>query len=247
MSRAVQAIVRNDLRAIRRDHVAGGTIVLTMLGTAVIMTLGAFQDRLPGWSSWFPLMLAFSLVGGPAGFGLLFGLLMVDEGDTGVRDALAVVPVPPTVFVTVRTIVATSWMAVWPVTSIYLMNWTWGAVDEPLLHWLAVVAPLAVSTPAFALVVPTLADDKVGALAVFKGLSFLSLAPVVIFFVPADAWFRPLFIVSPTTWSVEALLAFLGDGRSIGYRWAAGGILYAVALVALVASALRRKVYGLHH
>lgn len=242
-TRAVRTILWLDVRAIRRDHVAVGTIILSALGTVVIAVLGVFQDRLPGWSSWFPFMVAASLVGAPAGFAFPFGLLMVDEGDTGVRDALAVTPVRPAVFFAARTVMATAWMAVWPLTAVYVMNATWRAVDLPLAHWLAVAGPLALFTPAFVLLVPALARDKVGALAVLKGLSFLCLIPLALFLVPADAWYRPVFLFSPTGWFVEAFQAFLGDDSGTGYSRAQGGMVYAMLLLALVAAGFRKKVY----
>lgn len=246
MTSVARSIVRRDLRAIRRDQVAVGTVSLSVLGAAAVAVLGAFRHGAPGWAAWFPFMLAMSLVGGPGGFGLPFGLLMVDEGDTGVRDALAVSPVPPAVFVSLRTAVATGWMAVWPLASIYIMNSTWQAVDLPFRHWLAVTSPLALLTPAFALIVPTFARDKVSALAVFKGLSFLSLAPLALFFLDDGSWLRGPLLVSPTAWPVEALRAFLRGAPTAGYRWAVGGMVFGAILIAVTVWEFRRRVYGLH-
>ena len=243
---AVYSIVKLDVRGIRREHVALATVALSMLGTFTITALGAFQDRLPGWSAWFPFMVAVSLVGGPGGFGFLFGLLMVDEGDTGVRQALAVSPLQPTLLILTRTVVATAWMCVWPLASVYLMNWTWEAIDLRLLHWLAIVGPLALLTPALSLVIPTLANDKVGALAVFKGLSFVTLIPLALYFVSGNVWYRPLFLVSPTGWMVETYQTFLDHRTLSGYRWALGGAVYAIVLLAVVVRLFRRSVYRLH-
>jgi ABC-type multidrug transport system permease subunit len=242
---AAWSIVKLDVRGILRDQVALATVLLSLVGTLIIAGVGAWPGRPEGWARWFPLVVAVSLVGGPAGFGFLFGLLMVDEGDTGVRRALAVTPVRPEVFLLVRTVVATAWMAVWPLASVYLMNWTWRALDLTFLHWLAVVMPLALFTPAFTLVIPSLADDKVGALAVFKALSFLSLVPLALFFVPAGAWYRRLLLISPTGWIVEAYRAFLDAVPSAGRLWALGGALYAAVLLAAVVILFTRKVYRL--
>ena len=245
-ARAVPSIVLHDLRGVRRDHVALATVLLAVLGTAGVAMLGVFQHRLPGWSAWLPFVLAVSLVGGPAGFGFLFALLMVDENDTGVSDALAVTPIPPTLFPLVRTIAVTGWMALWPLASVYLMNWTWRAVNLSLMQWLAVVIPLALLTPAFALLIPTLARDKVEALAAFKGLSFITLFPLVLFLVPADAAYRVPLFVSPTSWSVEAYRAFLADQPASGLRWAIGATVYAVLILAIVVHFFGRKVYRQH-
>ena len=243
---AVAAIVRNDLRAVRRDHVLSVTVALSFAATAIIATLGLFQERLAGWSAWFPFIVAISMVGGPGGFGVLFALLMVDEGDTGVRDALAVSPIPAMRFLLVRTLVATGWMVAWPLASVLLMNATWRSIDLSLASWLAVIVPLALFTPSFALLIPTVAKDKVGALAAFKALSFLTLAPLALFFVSRDAWYRPLFLLSPAGCPVEAYRAFL-DGRPLhGAAWSGAAIVYAAALLATVMNRFRTKIYRLH-
>ncbi|MEJ2204116.1 MAG: hypothetical protein P8170_08395 [Gemmatimonadota bacterium] len=240
------ALVLNDLRGVRRDRVLSATVTLSLLATTVITVLGVFQDRLDGWSAWFPLVVALSLVGGPGGFGFLWGLLWVDEGDTGVRDALAVTPVPPTRLLFVRTVTATGWTTAWPLASVYLMNSTWQAVDLPLSHWLAVIIPLALFTPSFALLIPTVADDKVGALAVFKALSFLTLAPLALFFMPTDAVYRPLLLISPTGCFVEAYQAFLRHLPEQGALWSVGATVYALLLLAIVVHRFRTKIYRLH-
>jgi hypothetical protein len=243
---AVASIIGLDLRGIRRDHVALATVLLSVLGTVAITVVGAIPQRPSGWSTWFPFIVAVSLLGGPSGFGFLFGLLMVEETDTGVRDALAVMPVPPGRFLLVRTVVVTTWVAAWSLTSVYLMNWSWQGVDLSLSSWLAVVIPLALFTPAFALLIPALARDKVGALAVFKGLSFLTLTPLARFLVSDDAVYRFLFLVSPTGWVIEAYRAFLAHVPTSGAGWATGALVYAAALLAIVVALFRRRVYRLY-
>jgi hypothetical protein len=250
---AVYNVVKLDAMAIQRDQVAVATVALSVLGTLAVTTAGVFEHRLPGWSDWFPFVIAVSLVQGPGGFGLLFGLLMVDEAETGVREALAVSPVRPTLLITIRTIVPTVWMCVWPPVSIWLMNSTWQAINLHPGEWLAVVGPLALLTPALALLIPTIAADKVGALAVFKALSFVMLAPLALYFIRETAWYRPFFLASPSGWSIEAYRAFLaedssygpalGDRWTSGYLWACGGAAYALVLLAISVHFFRRNVY----
>jgi hypothetical protein len=243
--RAILTIIQHDVRGIWRDRVALTTLALSILGTLAITILGHFHDRLPGWSAWFPFIVAMSLVGGPGGFAFLFGLLMIEEGETGARRALAVTPVPPPTFLLTRTAVVTAWMGVWPLASVYLMNWTWQVIDLPIAHWIAIVAPLALFTPALALVIPTLADDKVGALAVFKGLSFIMLLPLALYIIPRGAWYRPVFLLSPAGWVVQTFQAFLDHPPYSAYWWAVGGVTYAIGLLAAVVYVFRSKVYEL--
>jgi hypothetical protein len=239
------SIVHLDARGIARDRVALATILLSALGTGAIAALGLFQARLPGWSDWFPFVVAVTLVGGPGAFGFLFGLLMVEEGDTGVRDALSVTPVPPSALLAIRTVVATSWMLVWPLASVYLMNLTWRSIELSFAEWLAVVGPLALFTPALALAIPGAARDKVGALAVFKGMSFLMLAPLALYFLSEEAWYRVVFLVSPAGWVMESYVAFLNRRAGEGYGWALGGTTYAIVLMIGVVVLFRRKIHRL--
>lgn len=241
----VYSVLELDARGIARDHVALATIALSLLGTLTITALGLFQGHAPGWTRWFPFLIAASLLGSPGGYGFLFGMLLVDENDSGVRQALAVSPLRPTLLVLTRTAIATVWMCIWPLTSIYVMNSTWRASDIPFQQWLAVVLPLSLLTPGLALIIPTLAADKVGALAVFKGLTFITLIPLGLYFVPEGAWYRPIFLASPTSWTVEAYQAFLNQRPASGYVWTLGGSVYAVSLLAVAARAFWRKVYRL--
>lgn len=239
---ATTALIQLDTRGILRDNVMLINVGLSTVTAIIITVLGLFQETLPGWAAWFPFMIALSLVSGPGGFGYMFGLLMVDEGDTRVRQALAVTPVPPILMILTRTFVAMLWLCIWPILTISLMNSTWQALDLPLLNWAAVIVSVAILAPVFALAVPLLAADKVGALAVFKGLTFVTLIPLAMYLVEPDAWYRFLFLASPTGWTIEAFDAFVA-GKSTGYAWAAVGALYNLGLLALCVHFFQKNIY----
>ena len=242
---AVAAIVRLDMRGIARDNVMAINVVVSALIVAVIAVLGLFQDSLPGWREWFPFMVALSLVSGPGAFGYQFGLLMVDENDTGVRDMLSVTPVRPTTLVLTRTVVSLTWLCVWPVVTIAIMNGTWQAIDMPLLAWAAVILSVALLAPLLALTIPTLAVDKVEALAYFKGLTFITLIPLAMYFIEGSPWYESFFLISPTGWTIKAFDALVA-GSASGYLWAAGGAAYLLALLATAVHFLLRNVYRLY-
>jgi fluoroquinolone transport system permease protein len=242
---AVRSIVLLDIRGILRDNVMFINVGMSVVTVAIITALGFYQQHLPGWAAWFPFMIALSLVGGPSGFGVLFGMLMVDESDCGVRQALVVTPVPPTTLILTRTVVATVWMCLWPVLTLWVMNAAWQAIDLSAAEWMTIIFCYALLTPALALAIPALSADKVEALAVFKGLSFVCLIPLALYFVAADAWYRPLFLVSPTAWGIEAFDAFRG-GSAAGFAWAAGGAAYALVLLGAAIYYFRSHVYRLN-
>jgi len=87
---------------------------------------------------------------------------------------------------------------------------------------------------------------KVGAVAIFKALSFVTLALLALFFIPADAAYRHLLLISPTGCIVEAYQAFLGHLPEQGAAWSAGAAVYAATLLAIVEHRFRAKVYRLH-
>jgi hypothetical protein len=182
------------------------------------------------------------LVGGPAAFAFLVGSLMVEEGETGVRWALAVAPIRPRELLLARTAVAAAWTCAWPLASVYVMNAAWRVVELSVREWLMVIVPLALLTAGFVLIIPTLARDKVSALAVLKALSFVSLIPLALFLIPSHAGYRFLFLLSPTAWAVEAFRALVAAEGGAAW-WAVGGTGYAVALVLIALHYFERNVY----
>ncbi len=240
---AFTALVQLDIKGILRDDVMLINVVMSIIPIVIITTLGAFQDHLPGWADWFPFMVAYTLVGG-VGFAFMFGLLMVEESDTGVRAAMLVTSISPNLFILTRTLVATVWMLIWPYITIVIMDSTWQVLHLSAFELFTVVAMLALLTPALALAMPVLGSDKVEALAIFKGINFIMLIPLALYFFDADARYRPFFLVSPTAWTIETLDALI-RGDSNGYLWAAGGTGYALILLIAAVVAFRRKVYKL--
>lgn len=241
---AITAIVQLDIRGILRDNVMFINVALSTVTVAIIATLGLFQDDLPGWREWFPFMIALSLVSGPGGFGYLFGLLMVDESDSGVRSALVVTPVRPRTLILTRTVVAMAWLCIWPAITISIMNAAWQTLELGLLEWAALIGSLAILAPVIALAIPMMAADKVAALAVFKGLTFVTLLPLAMYFIDVDAWYRLVFLASPTGWAIQAFDAFRG-GDGSGYWWAAGGAVYATSLLGMAVHFFQRNIYKL--
>jgi hypothetical protein len=239
---ATTAIIQLDARGIFRDNVMLINVGLSTVTAIIITVLGLYQDDLPGWAAWFPFMVALSIVSGPGGFGYMFGLLMVDEGDTGVRQALAITPVPPIRMILTRTVIAMLWLCIWPVLTISLMNASWQVLDLPVLQWAAVIGSVAILAPVFALAVPLLAEDKVGALAVFKGLTFVTLIPLATYLIEPDAWYRLIFLVSPTGWAIQAFDAFV-QGETAGYWWATGCAVYNLALLSLCVHFFQKNIY----
>jgi len=242
---ATASILALDARGVMRDNVMLYNVGLSVVGMSVITLLGYFHHSDQAWLAWFPFLIVMAIITNPSGYGFLFGLLMVDEQDSGVRSALAVSPVRPTTMLVVRMITSTLILVIWPMITIVIMNATWRALPVSYLQAAAVVTMLAPVAPLTALSVASYASNKVEALAIFKGISFVMIAPLALKFIAADAAFRPFFLLSPTGWGYFAFDTVSNGNALAGYLYVAGGLLYNVFLLALTVGYYLRKTYKL--
>lgn len=235
------AILLLDWKGITRDAVLALNASLSVGVMLAITVIGALRGDEPAWARWFPALVALSLLTGPPSWGFLFGLLMVDEKDTGVRGALAVTPVSARRMLGVRSLFSLGLMTAWPLVSLAVMNATWRVLDVAWWAWLPLVATLALGAPLTALSVSAVAGNKVEAMALYKGINFAALTPLALYLVPPEAGWRWLFFALPSTWGLEAFEA-LHTGRD-ATGWLAGALAFHVVLLLAALRAWTRGVY----
>jgi fluoroquinolone transport system permease protein len=143
----------------------------------------------------------------------------------------------------IRSSISFALMIAWPLATLYVMNSTWRALDVPLQQILALIAMLALLAPVTALAVAAFAANKVEALAIFKGVNFAGLAPLALYFLPADASYRAAFLLTPTGWGVFAFEAFRAGDAARGYLHVIGGAVYLLILLALCVRSYLASVY----
>lgn len=240
---AVTAILTLDARGIMRDSVMLANIGLSVVGMLAITAVGYFQSSNEVWSAWFPFLIILSLMSGPGAYGFLFGLLMVDEKDTGVRGALSVMPVRPFTMLATRTLIAVLLMLVWPMITVVVMNATWQSLPIPYSQIFLVVCVLALIAPVTALAVASYSTNKVEALALFKGLNFLILAPLILKFIPEGAAYQYLFLVSPSAWGYYAFDSFVQGSVTAAYFWLTGGVVFNLFLLGMAMSYYMSATY----
>ena len=239
---AMVSILKLDARGVMRDNVMTVNILLSALVMVIITIVGLFKAD-TDWADWFPFMMIMSLMTGPAAYGFLFGLLMVDERDMGVRSVLAVTPVPQTRMLLMRTLTVACLMIVWPLFTYYVMNSTWQGLDFRFVDVLALVLMLSLAAPLTAMAVASYAQNKVEAIALFKGINFIILLPLALYFLPEDSAYREVFLILPSGWAVFAFEALKDHDTGAAYGWIVGGTTYHGILLFIAARTFIKDLY----
>lgn len=223
----------HDLASIRRDQV-----LINVVGLMVLIVGVAAGMRIFGYfSDWWVTIQIILLLGYMPGMGYLSAVLVVDEMDSGVDRALRVTPLSPSRVLALR------------VSMCILFVWSYGLamvlvarmIDLPAVQWLLPLLALSLSSVWTTVTIPALSRDKVQALGLFKGLNLYVQIAALYLFLPQDSWYARLLFLSPATWSVKSILAFIDGTATAGYLWALGGALFWSVLIAGSISAYRQN------
>lgn len=229
----LQSVIRHDFINIRRDDVMRnlvGMMVVIIAAAALVRALGYFEP----W--WVEIQIVLLLSYTP-GIGYLFGMLIVDEFDSGVNQAMQVSPLDTSGVAVARVVVAVAFVFVYSLAMLGIVR----MIEISFVHVVLPLLGLAVATAWATITVPAFAKDKVQAFGLFKVVNISVQVAAVSLFVPEDAWYAPVFLLFPATWSVRGLLAFLAGDTTSGALWSLGGVAYFAVLLGISALAYHRK------
>ena len=240
---ALRAFGRNDLKSIKRDSLLIYMLIIPPLMVLLVrLILPWLTNRLADNFAfdlvpYYPMLLSFFFVLQlPLLFGLLVGLLILDERDDDTLTALRVTPISMTGYAIYRGGAATLLSTLYIVIALP----STGLMPLTLLPALIPIAVLSgVLAPLFGLILATIASNKVEGLALMKALGIFLLGPLAAYFI--DSNWQLLMGILPTYWPAKAFWVASEGGNF--WPYVVVGAIYSLLLVALLLRRFKAKVF----
>jgi fluoroquinolone transport system permease protein len=236
---ALSALVAADSRILWRDPLLAWVLLMPVglavlfriliprVGDALLSSTGFDLTR------YHPLIMGGYLMTAPGIVGMVIGFLLLDERDARTLLALRVSPLSMRRYlayrVTVPLLVGTAATLIgYPLA---------GMSGLPVMTLLPISAVAALSAPSLALVLATIAPNKVAGFAVVKLLNVVNLLPIVAFFLPPPVQYAAGIL--PAFWPMRALWSAVAGETFVGYLFM-GTLIGMVAIVGTAALFDRR-------
>jgi fluoroquinolone transport system permease protein len=239
--RTLAAFGRNDLVNIWRDSLL---IYIVIVPWLMVLMLRLLIPNISAWfdntysidlETYYPLILSFLVMQTPLMFGIIAGLLVLDERDEHTLMALRVTPLPLLGYMGYRIGMT---MLVSIVTVVLVLPLT-GLL--PLAQLPAVLPSVALASligPLLALVMVVFAGNKLEGLALMKGFGILLVGPLAAYFI-TSRW-QLLLGVLPTYWPARAYWEASNGGT--GWPFLLVGFAYYVLLLVWLLGRFQRRL-----
>ena len=239
------SILRFDLRAIARDHLLALIVVLITIVISVVFGVGLMRTELGAEPArhWIRYLVILSIISNSGSFGMVFAVLLIEEIETGVRSAIMTTPFPPAQFLLMRTPLLIVLLTMIGTATGWALSFAWDLSALSFPQWVVLALAGALVGPAVMLSLSTFASNRLEAMAMGKFYSWIVTAPILIYMLPTDAWYRHLFMVLPTTPLINAYEAFQNGASVNAYLWLLFGAIYATFLTGLAVHFFLRRQY----
>ncbi len=220
-------IVKADLYAVMREPFFWLILLSPMLlGVGLRYFLpyltGQFQNF--DLRDYYPVIIALSILTPPLYYGIVLALQVLEEKDENVLIAIAVTPIKLRTYLAARIAVYT----IISLPQIVIVHQLIGVIEIQLvkLIWVAIAASL--NTSLIVMLLAALAKNQLEGMVMGKGLGFIILLPLAMYFVP-DYWHLVCGVL-PTYWPIIAYYTAVSDTGS--------DVFFALAIVMAVLSQL---------
>ena len=238
----LRALIAADARVLWRDPllmwmtavpVGMALLIRVIVQVGETLLLNSGFDLAP----YHPLIMGGYLMSAPGMIGFVIGFLLLDERDTGTLRALRVTPLSMRDYLAYR---ATGPLVVGTVSTVIGYPLA-GLSPIDLGPLLAIAAVASLAAPLLALVLATVAPNKVAGFAVVKVLNGVNLLPIAAFFMPEPGQY--VAGVLPTYWPMRALWSAAGHQPYTGIL-AIGAVVGVTAVMVAMRLFNRRLAAG---
>jgi fluoroquinolone transport system permease protein len=235
----VATFVGVDVRRIARDP-----MLLLLVAVPLLLAL-VLRFTLPDLLALLPpavdrattalVISAIMLLMAPLTFGLVIGLMLLDERDEGILTAIAVTPVGTRRFLLLRLTVPAMWAFALATVLVPII----GLVHVPTARLTGASSLAALEAVLIALLLGGLARNKVEGMALGKVVNVIFFIGAAVAWLPAP-WHWSGAIV-PSYWPMRLLLSSDAPAAWFAALLIAGGVVHASALVLLLRFFERRS------
>lgn len=205
---SIRALTISDLRNLNRDSLLRLMVIYPwllalLLRWVIPFLVEGFVEQFDLRPYYGLLTSFFSIMLIPQIFGSVIGFMLLDERDEGTLTALRVTPLTLERYLVYK--LAVPFLVA--VGAVYIFVPIVGLVALPYAPLFPIALVAALEGPMIALLLASLAANKVQGVAVMKGMSLIFIAPLIAHFTPLPwQWLWGIF---PTYWPVRAFWALL--------------------------------------
>jgi fluoroquinolone transport system permease protein len=209
-TKALRRIVVADAKNILRDYSLSIMLVVPFLCLAVVRWGGAFLlESFPEAEKFVPPIVAMMSIMVAAFPSFMTGFVMMDEKDSKVTDVYRIVPFSLENLIKLRCVIM---VLIGFFNSLLLLLFN-GLISLPISQAVVLAFQMALFSPFGALLMISVAHNKIEAAAILKGITFILFLGVVQFFIPGNL--KYLLSPIPAFWTSRAFATINNTGLFI--------------------------------
>ena len=233
-TKALRRIIIADAKNILRDYSLSIMLVVPFLCLAVVRWGGALLlESFPEADKFVPPIVAMMSIMVAAFPSFMTGFVMMDEKDSNVTDVYRIVPFSLDKLIKLRCIIM---VLIGFFNSLLLLLFN-GLITPPIPHAIILSFQMALFSPFGALLMISLAENKIEAAAILKGITFILLLGVLQFFIPGNL--KYLLSPVPAFWTSRAFSSIDNTGLFLLFS-SVSVLIHAVYIQILFRRAIRR-------